>query len=143
MNNSGIAVSFPTGDDKASKLARINAAIVTLQNFRGPGVGCPAASTTFSAQLKAIQDGTETPMSASSSTAPPAQPSPIPSSTGVDPVLIPEFGHQAGLNPSGTGDCDGITNTAGQVIEVPCFCPPDRANFIEAGLHFFLPTSSF
>ena len=55
INNTAVPVTFPTGNDKASQSARINAAIVTLQNLRGPGVGCPAASTTFVAQLQAIQ----------------------------------------------------------------------------------------
>jgi hypothetical protein len=54
-NNPSIAVSFPTGSDNASAAQRIEAAIVTLQNLNGPGVGCPAASTTFSAQLAAVQ----------------------------------------------------------------------------------------
>ena len=132
MNNSGIAVSFPIGNDKASKLARMNAALVTLQNLRGPGVGCPAASTTFVAQLKAIQGSTDSPAQQ-----PPASSSPVsvpasqPPSIGVDLALVPEFGHQAGLNPTGTGDCDGITNAAGQVIKVPCFCPPDRGAFLK------------
>ncbi len=134
MNNSGIPVSFPTDNNKPSKLARMNAAIVTLQNLRGPGAGCPAASTTFVAQLKAIQAGTDT-----STPAPPAAPSPLP---GVDPALIPEFGHQAGLNPTGSGDCDGITNAAGKVVKVPCFCPPDRGVFIQVILSsFFFATS--
>ncbi len=129
VNNPGIAVSFPTGNDKASKLARMNAAIVTLQNLRGPGAGCPAASTTFVAQRKDIQDGTDEP--APQSPAPGSDPASQSPSSGVDLSLVPEFGHQAGLNPTGTGDCDGITNPAGQVIKVPCFCPPNRDAFIK------------
>ncbi len=153
MNNSGTTVSFPTGDDKNSKAARIVAAIVTLQNLRGPGVGCPAASTTFSAQLKAILTSTDTqavpPSSPSPSPLPPSStpnglarlsqssPTPKPPSGGVDPGLVPEFGHQAGLNPTGTGDCDGITNAAGKIIKVPCSCPPDRIDFIKASFSPF------
>ena len=57
VNNPGVAVSFPTDNSKASKLARMQAALVTLQNLRGPGVGCPAAATTFLAQQAAIQNG--------------------------------------------------------------------------------------
>jgi hypothetical protein len=34
----------------------MNAALVTLQNLQGPGVGCPAASTMFVAQQAAIQN---------------------------------------------------------------------------------------
>jgi len=48
----------------------------------------------------------------------------------VDPSLVPDFGHQAGLNPTQEG-CDGITNDAGKVIKVPCFCPPPVADFIK------------
>jgi hypothetical protein len=115
----------------------MNAAIVTLQNLDGPGVGCPAASTTFGAQLKAIQDGTNTPgptSAVSASPVPPAQSSITPpkSSSGVDSSLVPQFGLQAGLNPTGSGNCDGITNAAGEVIKIPCFCPPPRADFIKA-----------
>ena len=49
----------------------------------------------------------------------------------VDPALVPEFGHQAGLNPTGTGDCDGIRNAAGAVVKIPCVCPPNRADFLQ------------
>jgi hypothetical protein len=142
VNNPTIAVSFPTGDSKDDKLARIQAALVTLQNLKGPGVGCPAASTTLLAQQKAIQDGTD--VNAAPQTQP-AAPKPQPAkgsnppapptnggNGGVDPALVPEFGHQAGLNPTGTGDCDGITNDAGKVVKVPCSCPPDRNSFIQA-----------
>jgi hypothetical protein len=57
VNNPGISVSFPTDNSKASQLARINTSLVTLQNLHGPGVGCPAVSTTLQAQAKAIQAG--------------------------------------------------------------------------------------
>jgi len=51
----------------------------------------------------------------------------------VDPALIPEFGFSAGLNPTGTGDCDGAVNGAnGLPIKIPCSCPPDRASFIQS-----------
>ncbi|KAG6812505.1 hypothetical protein H0H92_002504 [Tricholoma furcatifolium] len=123
---SSFSVTFPTDDSTASQLARLQTAIVTLQNLNGTGKGCPAASTTFLAQQQAIMNG-----ATSSSTPPPSTTStPAPASTGVDVSLVPPFGHAAGLNPTGTGDCDGITNSAGQVIEVPCSCPPDRDSFI-------------
>src|SRR6266550_62604 len=54
INNPGIAVTFSndaTDQSNPTKIARIQAAIVTLQNLNGPGVGCPAASTTFSVRL--------------------------------------------------------------------------------------------
>ncbi|KAF5314949.1 hypothetical protein D9619_007392 [Psilocybe cf. subviscida] len=131
VNNPGIQVSFPTDNSKASQLARINAAIVTLQNLRGPGVGCPAASTTFTAQAQAIQNGqsaaavSTTSSSSSSSTS-------KSTSSGVDPSLVPQFGLAAGLNPTGTGDCDGIPNAQGVPIKIPCSCPPDRTSFIQS-----------
>ncbi|KIJ96159.1 hypothetical protein K443DRAFT_682493 [Laccaria amethystina LaAM-08-1] len=143
VNNPSVKVSFPTDNSKASQLARIQTAIVTLQNLRGPGVGCPAASTTFLAQQKAVAAGPDTgspaPAPAPASPAPaPASPAPAPESPapapapagGVDPNLVPQFGVQAGLNPTGTGDCDGIKNAAGQVVKIPCSCPPDRGSFI-------------
>ncbi|KAF5360836.1 hypothetical protein D9756_004963 [Leucocoprinus leucothites] len=132
VNNPGVAVSFPTGSSKDDKLTRIQALLVTLQNLNGPGVGCPAAATTFVAQQKAIQDGTDvaSPPSAAAVAAPPAA-APA-SNNGVDPALVPDFGVKAGVNPTGTGDCDGITNDAGQVVKIPCSCPPDRASFIQS-----------
>ncbi|KIJ24448.1 hypothetical protein M422DRAFT_194663, partial [Sphaerobolus stellatus SS14] len=55
----------------------------------------------------------------------------IPVRRDVDPNLVPEFGHQSGLNPTGTGDCDGIPNASGVPIKIPCSCPPDRTSFIQ------------
>jgi hypothetical protein len=54
VNNPGIGVKFPTGNSNADKIARIQAGLVTLQNLRGPGVGCPAVSSTLLAQQKAL-----------------------------------------------------------------------------------------
>lgn len=127
VNNPGISVSFPTGSSKEDQLARIQASLVTLQNQEGPGVGCPAASTTFLAQQKAIQDGTDitNPLQVATSASPP-------NNGGVDPALVPDFGIQPGVNPTGTGDCDGTKNDAGQVVKIPCSCPPDRASFIQS-----------
>jgi hypothetical protein len=53
VHNPSVALSFPTGSGSGDEVARIQASIITLQNLNGPGVGCPAASTTFSAQLAA------------------------------------------------------------------------------------------
>jgi len=55
INNPAVPVNFPSGDDNASKAARIQATLITLQNLNGPGVGCPASSTTLIAQLAAVQ----------------------------------------------------------------------------------------
>lgn len=138
VNNPSVSVTFPTDDSKGSKLARITASVVTLQNLRGPGVGCPAVSTTLQAQAKAIEAGNNAPASAPApapAPAPASSPAPAPapaSEGGVDPALVPDLGHQSGLNPTGTGDCDGIPNAQGVPIKVPCACPPDRATFIAA-----------
>lgn len=137
VNNPSVAVSFPTDNSQASQLARIQTALVTLQNLNGPGVGCPAVSTTFLAQQKAIKDGTAAPAVAASpaaAAAPAASPAvaaAAPAAGGVDPSLVPQFGFSAGVNPTGTGDCDGAVNGAnGQPIKIPCSCPPDRNTFI-------------
>ena len=55
VKNPSITVSFPTDNSAASQNARIEAAIITLQNLNGPGQGCPSASTTLSAQQAALQ----------------------------------------------------------------------------------------
>jgi hypothetical protein len=55
VNNPSVAISFPTDSSAQSEVVRIQASIVALQNLNGPGVGCPASSTTFSAQLSAAQ----------------------------------------------------------------------------------------
>ncbi|KAH9952506.1 hypothetical protein BC827DRAFT_1254247 [Russula dissimulans] len=50
----------------------------------------------------------------------------------VDEALIPQFGFSSGVNPTGTGDCDGAVKGAdGQPIKVPCSCPPDRSTFVQ------------
>ena len=137
VNNPSVAVSFPTDDSTTSRLARLQTAIVTLQNLKGPGVGCPAASTTFLAQQKAVQNG-GTPVPATPSPAPALPQSDTGTHEGVNPALVPQFGLAAGLNPTGTGDCDGITNAAGHVVKIPCSCPPNRDVFIKVS-----PTSQF
>lgn len=118
VNNPSVAVSFPTGQDNPSQIARIQASLVTLQNLNGPGNGCPAASTTLVAQQAALQKRTTDESSYVK--------------RDVDPALVPDFGHAAGVNPTGTGDCDGAVNGAnGQPIKVPCSCPPDKTSFIQ------------
>lgn len=54
INNPGVPAPFPTDDSAGAKIARLQTSISSLQNLFGPGKGCPAASTTFSAQLKAL-----------------------------------------------------------------------------------------
>ncbi|KIO19170.1 hypothetical protein M407DRAFT_11539 [Tulasnella calospora MUT 4182] len=54
VHNPDVKVDFPLDDSVASKKARIIASLITIQNLRGPGVGCPAVSTTLSQQLEAL-----------------------------------------------------------------------------------------
>lgn len=53
-NSEGVPVSFPTDNSVASQKARIGTSVIVLQNLNGKGVGCPAASTTFLDQQKAL-----------------------------------------------------------------------------------------
>ncbi|KAL4063771.1 hypothetical protein V8B97DRAFT_673491 [Scleroderma yunnanense] len=49
----------------------------------------------------------------------------------VDPSLVPQFGWQSGINPDGTGNCDGAVNgTNGKPILIPCQCPPNSTFFL-------------
>ncbi|KAI0698454.1 hypothetical protein BC835DRAFT_653136 [Cytidiella melzeri] len=143
LNNPSVLLSFPTDNSQASQLARINAATVTLQNLHGAGVGCPASSTTFLAQAAAIQNGTPAPAPAPAAAAPPpppppaAAPAPAPAagtpSAAQVAALAPDLGFSAGVNPTGTGDCDGAVKGAnGQPIKIPCACPPSKDVFIAA-----------
>jgi hypothetical protein len=142
-----VSVSFPTGDSKANKSARLNAASVTLQNLNGPGKGCPVISTTFPLQQKAIDAGTDnfSIVPPSSSTPPVDQPTPtttpsVPANVNnngsLDAATIrglaPELGFQSGINPTGTGDCDGAVNGAdGKPIKIPCSCPPPQGVYLD------------
>ncbi|KAF9223148.1 hypothetical protein BS17DRAFT_755009 [Gyrodon lividus] len=50
----------------------------------------------------------------------------------VNPALVPPFGWVAGINPDGTGNCDGAVNgTDGKPIQVPCQCPPNSTFFLD------------
>ena len=109
----------------------MTAASITLQNLNGPGKGCPVVSTTFAAQQQAINaepdnlnaspssatrvQASPSPAAASS---PVVSPAPVPTnnaaagSPSADQIaaLAPPLGFQSGLNPTGTGDCDGAVN---------------------------------
>jgi len=159
VNNPSVAVSFPTDGSQQSQSARIETALVTLQNLHGPGQGCPAASTTFVAQQNAIAAGgnPSTVVAAASSidaaalataaaapaSTPAAAPAPAPAAPSAAPAaanggavnvasLAPPLGFQSGVNPTGTGDCDGAVNGAdGKPIKVPCACPPSQDEYIQ------------
>ncbi|KAJ7243648.1 hypothetical protein C8J57DRAFT_1452371 [Mycena rebaudengoi] len=103
LNNPGVAAPFPTDNSVASQITRLQTSITMLQNLRGPGVGCPAVSSTFLQQIQSLQ-------------AAPA---------GFRADLVPDFGVSPGQNPTGTGDCDGING-----IKIPCSCPPTRDSFV-------------
>ncbi|KAJ7890484.1 hypothetical protein B0H14DRAFT_2497125 [Mycena olivaceomarginata] len=130
VNNAGVPAPFPTDNSQQSAITRMQTSISTLQNLHGPGVGCPAASTTFSAQLASLIAGNPPPAAAPAPAPPapapaPPAPAPAPAAGGVDPNLVPQFGIVAGTNPTGTGDCDGVNG-----IKIPCSCPPSRDSFI-------------
>jgi len=154
VNNPGTPVSFPTDNSKSAQQARIFAALVTLQNLHGPGVGCPASSTTFVAQQAAINaepaSGAQlaapkpaapkkaapkaapkkaAPKKAAPKAAPkPAAPKPAANNLAA---LVPSLGFTSGRNPTGTGDCDGAVQVNGKAIKVPCSCPPSQADFVQ------------
>jgi len=154
VNNPSVKIDFPTGDSTEEQLTRINAAAITIQNLNGVGKGCPMASTTLGAQAQELRTGktpsSSAPASSSSSSSPSAStemPSgssssePAPESTGApepatDDVvarLAPSLGHEAGINPTGTGNCDGAVSGAdGKIVEVPCTCPPPQDVYIAA-----------
>ncbi|EPQ54796.1 hypothetical protein GLOTRDRAFT_11410, partial [Gloeophyllum trabeum ATCC 11539] len=134
VNNPSVAVTFPTDGSQQSQITRINAVLVTIQNLNGPGKGCPASSTTLLAQQKAIAAGGSAAPAPAPSPAPAAAPAASPAASGgaTDVAsLAPALGFQSGVNPTGTGDCDGAVNGAdGKPIKVPCACPPAQDEYI-------------
>ncbi|KAH9968369.1 hypothetical protein BGW80DRAFT_1339434 [Lactifluus volemus] len=54
LHNPAVKVFYPLDNSTPSQLARVDTAIVTLQNLFGPGKGCPAVSTTLGAQQAAL-----------------------------------------------------------------------------------------
>jgi hypothetical protein len=161
VNNPSVKVSFPTGDSKQDQSARISAASITIQNLNGPGKGCPFVSTKLGALQKAIDQGTGVSSSANPPASTPPVNTPPANNTQVDvtPVnntpannavvndtsgtpdaatitqLAPPLGFQSGVNPTGTGDCDGAINGAdGKPIKIPCACPPAQDVYISVRL---------
>jgi len=139
LNNPTVSVSFPTGDSQADKSARITAASITLQNLNGPGKGCPVVSTTFPLQQKAINAGTDVPAAPTPPATTPSNPANPQGNTSGDlnadtiKSLAPDLGFQSGVNPTGTGDCDGAVNGPdGRPIKVPCSCPPPQDVYLNA-----------
>ncbi|KAG8929346.1 hypothetical protein FRC01_004463 [Tulasnella sp. 417] len=109
---------------------------------RGPGVGCPAASTTLNARRKALQDQLAsgntnipapavTPVTTTSTTVPAATTTPAAADSNdfraQVAALAPELGFESGVNPDGTGNCDGAIPGG---PKIPCQCPPPRDEFI-------------
>jgi len=125
VNNPSVPVTFPTDSSTASKLARLNAATVTIQNLNGPGKGCPAVSTTFQAQQKAISARDNIPLALR------AAPSGVLDAATIT-SLAPNLGFKSGVNPTGTGSCDGAVKGAdGQPVKIPCSCPPAQGEYIQ------------
>jgi len=54
VRNPSVKITFPLGTSPEDQSARITASLITLQNLKGPGVGCPAVSTTLLQQRKAL-----------------------------------------------------------------------------------------
>nr|GAT54066.1 predicted protein [Mycena chlorophos] len=54
LNNPSVPAPFPTDSSLASQITRLQTQLSTLQNLNGTGVGCPAASTIWSAQLASL-----------------------------------------------------------------------------------------
>ncbi|KAJ7465146.1 hypothetical protein FB451DRAFT_1488449 [Mycena latifolia] len=105
VNNPGVAAPFPTDNSAASQIVRLQTSVTTLQNLFGPGKGCPAAATTFLAQIKTLQD---TGAPAAAPAAAPATNAAAAAPAGFDGSLVPQFG------------------------VIPCTCPPSRDSFIAA-----------
>lgn len=123
VNNTGVKISFPTGNSAADQHGRITAAVITLQNLVGPGKGCPLVSTTLGLQSDAIDGKGPAPSSPATSSPAPAAPktTPAPAKTTSAPAparstaaaggaltpaiiaqLAPDLGVSAPLKPSGT-----------------------------------------
>ncbi|EIN06908.1 hypothetical protein PUNSTDRAFT_72754 [Punctularia strigosozonata HHB-11173 SS5] len=154
VNNTGVLVNFPTDNSISSEQARITTALETLQNLVGPGKGCPAVSTTLQALSKSLDAQASagastvaavTAAPATSAAAAPATSAATVTSAADDATatsssgltleqvdqLAPDLGFSSGVNPTGTGDCDGAVNGAdGKPIKIPCSCPPPRSLFI-------------
>ena len=85
VHNPTVKVNFPLDNSTASLLSRFNAASDTLQNLNGPGQGCPIVSTTFQAQVAAINAGKPLPQPV----VPPSSPSPKPTTSSSSPARSP------------------------------------------------------
>lgn len=161
VNNPSVKVSFPTGNSKQDKSARITAASITIQNLNGSGKGCPFASTKLGALQQEVNNGTDglpsadppaNPNTPSPTSTPPANNTPPasnnppantppsdntpangPLDTATITRLAPSLGFQSGINPTGTGDCDGAVNGAdGKPIKIPCSCPPQQQVYLDS-----------
>lgn len=51
-------------------------------------------------------------------------------------ALAPALGFQSGVNPDGTGNCDGaILGSNGKPIPIPCACPPSQDEYISVSIN--------
>ena len=115
--NPSVKVTFPTDSSTASQLARLNAAAVTLQNLEGPGKGCPIASTTFTAQGKAIEAGGSSP-----GPAPTTTPSPMPPSNST--IVNSATGVPTPATNVTSSDLSSSSNTSPTDAEIAALAPP-------------------
>ncbi|KAF7327858.1 hypothetical protein MKEN_00365700 [Mycena kentingensis (nom. inval.)] len=136
VNNPSVPAPFPTGNSQQDRIVRLQTQTTALQNLFGPGKGCPAAATNWNPILADLIAGKNVAVNtikaaAAPAPAPPAPAAPAPAAPapapagGVDPALVLDFGVSPNVNPTGTGDCDGLNG-------FPALAPPSRDFFIQS-----------
>lgn len=52
----------------------------------------------------------------------------------IDASLVPDFGVTPNTNPDvrQVGSCDGFSLATNSIVNIPCTCPPSRADFLQA-----------
>ncbi|KIY69290.1 hypothetical protein CYLTODRAFT_452696 [Cylindrobasidium torrendii FP15055 ss-10] len=116
------------------------AQIKAIQDGTSPAGGASGGSNTTatSKPASASSAASSVPPAASSASAATTSSSATPSrtdttkDTSVEDDLVPEFGIEAGVNPDGTGNCEGVAGPDGKPVLIPCTCPPERQSFIQS-----------
>ncbi|KAJ7062353.1 hypothetical protein C8F01DRAFT_1252173 [Mycena amicta] len=54
IHNPGVPAPFPSDNSIHSQIVRLQTQISTMQNLRGPGVGCPAVATNWNPILASL-----------------------------------------------------------------------------------------
>ncbi|EIW58067.1 uncharacterized protein TRAVEDRAFT_125951 [Trametes versicolor FP-101664 SS1] len=146
LTNPAVAITFPTDPAPASQRARLDATAATLLNFFGPADGCPLPAqlqgpahvprarvpsrpAKTAAPAKPAKPAKSTARPVKTKAAPPALRTSVPPKRAgaVDARLVPDFGVARGARPDGFGNCKGVNN-----VNIPCACPPPRAEFLSA-----------